>query len=1142
MEGSPFFKALPAFSFLPGLSPLKRDALPPSDQGGVSPRGPILPFPSFLRPGTLRMGFETQGPLLTSVFRATSVATSKTEGQDAPQLEGLPVFAPLTPAPLAVLQGVEPTSATGIPADYWNKIDAGKAALGELRGIAALAKTATTAEDKERLKSELTRVDALLKTAQEAAEMIRDSAIKGGLNEFSAIESFQKLSFDAFRKGSGDAAFEAVMIGFNMQGLNGLDPTMNSGTAFKELCAHFAPEAAREAGVANAQFMGTWGSNLVVSGIPADKVEPFREKLLDKVITFLSTDQELPTKGIQERCRTQRTSELQIHDWPKHRTGIGISIGHATQKISGATIQRAAGGDKDARLSIVREIVNYLKEMGDREAFAADEKVGVKKDAIADPKHSSIGKGVRPLLRADENPFLRIKLADIAPFEPSENPKNNLTLDDIHQLPSPARTGGLPVGQVRDLTEALDRIRVGGSYDVDRFQAEADAVLQKIDRPRGPKQNQSMMEIFETVGDQALRDYTMPGDAYRIDALEAMGARFFKGGKGFVTQYDIKNFWKINKTYPSGYNDPLMKRLNWILTAAHEQMGLQTVFLRQGDETYALTLPVTRDGRPVTPELLERTQNLIETQGARLFKNYVSHEWAKYPGVMSGLHGEKAEYVIDKEGKVFVKKGTLPQEEKAAFIETVRRNSQEVLGKAIDASVPGNLVEVENFDVVGVADRVAKAKKETTSPTTGRTVVDIVFVPGGKLPAGYEPIEGSPNWTQSTFVEVPDYRLGVPGNVAAATDFAGKDVKHQKAIIGPDSPPEHPSLMLGKDRQFAWVPGAETYVHLQATPAGRLALSAGSFGAGVTGARLVVGLPVGIASGNWGLVKKIANPLDAAKLGIDFTAMNTAEMATAAFLTRYMKFQGKGFGVQIGGVVAATAAIEALHRGRDFSFVSVGVGTGLTLGITHGAVRAVGALKNATMGAAALDPEPLTKLGAAAVSFIVMEGLGQGVELYQDHQIDKLEVAKRQQYGNALRRLDHAIEGLPQAASSEAEFASAAKEVKLAYVEYAGLLQLYRTPSGKAFREAWGVEQPTRKAELEQDFKERVKRAQGAQTTFIALNPKASISDYRRHIAAEPGELSRQYDTLITKRVKILLERLNLPPEKMNHYLSFFSA
>lgn len=1144
MEGSPFFKSLSPISMMPGLSPMRLEAANSSDRAGAD-NAIQTPFAfSFLPSGPLMLGFDSQGPLLSSVFRATPPALSKTEGQSELHLENLPVLSPLAPGSFPALQKVEASSAVEVPADYWLKIDAGKAALGELRAIAELAKNAGTPEEKERLKAELSRVDGLVKTAETAAELIRESATKGGLNEFSAIENFQNAAFDAFRKGSGDVSIEGVMIGFNMQGLNGLDPSMNSGTAFKELCAHFAPEAAREVGAVNAQFMGTWGSNLVVNNVPPEKTEAFRERLLDKVIGFLSTDQEFPSEGIKSRARSERTSQLSIPrgDWPKHRSGIGITIGYASQKLPRESLAKAVAGDRDSRLSVVRDIVGHLKEMGDREAFAAEEKVGIKKDAIADPHHPSIGKGVRPVLLGDRNPYAGRKLGDIPSFEPEMAPKNQLTLDDIHNLPSPARTGGLPLGQIRALKEALKTSLTGDGYDATLFQQSANDVLNAIDRPIGPNTAQNMMEFFEEAGDLALRDYTMPQDAYRIDALQAVAARVFKGGKFYIAQYDIKNFWKINKTFPSGYSDPLMKRLNWVLMSAHEQMGLQTVFLRQGDETYILTAPVTRDGRTVTPELLEKTQVLIETQGARLFKNYVAPEWGKYPGVMSGVHGDKTEYVVDKDGRVFVKKGALSSEEKVNFAETVRRNSQAVLGKVIDPSLEGQLVEVEDFKSIGVADRVAKAKRVTTDPVTGKTTTDIIFVPGGKLPAGYEPILGQPNWTQSAFVEKPDFRLGVEGNLAAAADLSGEDVKHQKSIVGPDALPEHPFIRLSNERQFSWVPGAELYVHLQSTATGRLALSGGSFGVGITGARLLVGVPVGAISGNWNIVRKVANPLEGAKLGVDFGIMTSAELATSAFLTRYMKLAANGKGVHVGGVLAATAAVEALHRGRDFSPVSVALGTGMTLGITQAAMRGVGAMKTRLLGAAALDPEPLTKLGGMAVSFLVMEGIGAGVELYHDHQIDQLEAEKRQQYGNALRRLDYAIEKLAQGRASESDFATAAKAVKYAYVEYAGLLQLYRTPSGRTYREAWAAEQPLRKTEIEQDFKARVKRAEGRPTTFIPVNPAAEASDYRRHIAAEPGELSEQFDSLISKRVKILLERMNQPVERMDHYLSMFTS
>ncbi|HEX5038498.1 MAG TPA: hypothetical protein VFX30_15195, partial [bacterium] len=118
--------------------------------------------------------------------------------------------------------------------DYRPTVDAGLRALTRLNEIRQLA--ANPATTNEQLTTALAEVPALLATYRRAAERIRDVNTMSGMSVYQAIDTWTNQVHQ-----SNTRVLDGVIIGFNMQNLNGRDTSYQSGTAFMELIGHFGP-------------------------------------------------------------------------------------------------------------------------------------------------------------------------------------------------------------------------------------------------------------------------------------------------------------------------------------------------------------------------------------------------------------------------------------------------------------------------------------------------------------------------------------------------------------------------------------------------------------------------------------------------------------------------------------------------------------------------------------------------------------------------------------------------------------------------------------------------------------------------------------------------------------------------------------
>lgn len=1066
----------------PSLGPVPATALLPGDDKVVV---------SFTKPPLVLVP-TPQPPLATGVFGLKP-------NWDASELD----LGKISPT-FAIPVGKHPAlSSPLIPDDYSQRVEMGRLALKEIEKIAIQG-----SDPKSKL-------PALLKIARESAELIRKIHTKDGLNEYASIENWQNLVFSLKRDGKNPVPVEGVMIGFNMQGLNGLDASMKSGTAMKEMTGYLAPKVAQKMGLPNAQLLGTWGNNLVVSGVSAEKVEEFRKNLLNEATEFLSKDQDFPDEGIKRRIGAEKTSDLKIRNWAEQKDSLGFTVGHAKKDIPASVVEKAAAGDLPSKLAIVREVLGQLKTLGDREAYANIEKKAVMAgDVPAD--HPAFGQGVKPLLKAEAHPFGEgTRVSDIPVLDVKAPPSGAPSDAELLRLPRPGHEGGIPLGNIADLERAV-------------------ATAQKTGNWADVKMAGQYADNLAKAGEIALHDYRF-GEFYRPEAMPFAVAKHFGKAGGYVQLFDIKNFYQINKQFPGGFGDEHVAKICDVLVKSFRDKGLDAVFSKQGDEIYVAIRAKGADGSVVTPERIGETTSYVMSETSRIFSKHVAIERGKIPGDMGGYYhhasGVDAEYAV-KDGKVYVEKGKVPEALKGDLLKTASKASELGLGKPVSG-----VAEIESFGDLGPANRVTKYETDVVDPISGEERKIYMFLPGTQKPAQAPqavPVESSIQITGSKAVYMPGEIQRTVSDPREAIDLTGELVKKQKSVIGPDMAPEAPTAALREglaDRpRFLDSPFA--------LYSGKLALGATEFGVAVSGARLVWGLGDMTFGGDGKMAKKVVSAKEYAKLGLDFGVMTGAGMAgealTALAMTRLMKMGKIAFAGHAVGIGLGTIGVDLLHKGKLDWGTAVGAGMMLA---AHGVKFGLQAWRRGSLAAAAADPEPVSKT-ALAVECLIFEGLGYGFEKWHASKIDGMEKTLRLKHAAALKNLDQKILGK----ASKEEFAQAAKEVKSSFASYAAFLQVFRTESGEAYQSAVSAgDKAEAKKAMESDFKYRISKYDG-QAAFVPMDVTKADESYAVNLAMSPEGLAVQYQSLVTKRVKVLVEQLKLTPKEAESYLAYFGS
>jgi hypothetical protein len=1018
-----------------------------------------------------------------------------------------------------------------VPDNYAETVEAGRLALLEIERIAKFASNPKS--DPEKVKAETAKLTQLLQLARKASVLVHDVTTKGGMNDFASIERWQNVVYDLQKNGKDPVPVEGVMIGFNMAGLNGLDPSMKSGTAVKEMCGYLAPVVAKKMGLNGAQFLGTWGNNLAVSGIDAKNAERFRDALLQEVTEFLSKDQEFPLDpetplnkdsardGIKRRIEATRTSELPIRNWSEQKGNFGFTISYAKSEIPAALIEKAKKGDTTAKLEVARAVVKHLQELGDREAFASIEKKAfVDHEIPAD--HPAKGKGVRPLRVADPKPLGATgPLTAIGVLEPAKNFPTEITLEDVRSMPRPAHAGGEAFGRVSDLEKAVASALKGGKWADVKTAGETAGILQKS-------------------AEAALFHDRFKG-FYKPEAFPMASQAFLGKGGGYIQFLDIKNFSQVNKDFPGGIKDDFLAKALEVLVRADRDKGLDSIYcIKGGDEIVKVVRAKTLDGRVVTPEILAGAVQYYAAENARIFSKHLSDQKGKVPGEMGGLYrneayGVEATYSV-KGDKVYVEKGKIPEKLKPEFLKTAQIAAEKGLGRTVTG-----FVEVKSLDEVGLTTRMDQREGTWTDPITGKETAIRFLIPPTSTPTdpGAKKVQGTFEITQSAYVYVSPAPLRADGDLTSAEELAGGVMKKQKTLFGADKLPEGAAMPLAEGGPLK----PSTLETLRAAGVGRLLGEARNFGIAITGARLVWGGVDHLTGGEAKAASKVVSLEEYKKLGIDFGVMAGAgwagERTTAWIVAKALK-EGKGaFVKQAGGIGAATVAVDLIHKGKvDWG---TAVGAGMMLGVARVVKWGLGKTKWAVRAAAAGDPEPVSK-AALAVEMLVFEGISLGFEKAREGKIDGMERDLRFRHAAALKKLDGAMSALADGIGDEKAFAAAAKDVRGTFSSYASFLMVYRTPAGAAYQEALSSkDKAAAKDRLEKDFSRRMSHYEG-EPVFVSADFSKPQESYQVNLALTPEGLSAQYQTNIVKRVKILLERMKKAPDESEKYLAMFRA
>jgi len=536
---------------------------------------------------------------------------------------------------------------------------------------------------------------------------------------------------------------------------------------------------------------------------------------------------------------------------------------------------------------------------------------------------------------------------------------------------------------------------------------------------------------------------------------------------------------------------------------------------------------------------LEGAVQYHASENARIFSKCVSDQKGKIPGEMGGVYRNEA-YGVDatysiKGDKVYVEKGKVPEILKPEFFKVAVVAAEKGLGKSVTG-----IVEVGSLDEVGITTRMDQRQGTWTDPMSGTETPIQFLLPPSVLPKdpGAKKVQGTFEITQSGYVYVPPAPIRTEGDLAVAEDLAGAAMKKQKTLFGVDVLPEKSAMPLAEGGPIQ----SSALESLRAMGVGKVFTGARDFGVAVTGARLTWGGLDYVMGGSGKSAGKVVSIEEYKKLGVDFGIMTVGglggEKLTALFIANVLKRGKSAFANHAGGIAVATTAMDLIHKGKIDWGTAIGAGMMLA---AHGVKLGIQAWRKGSLAAAAADPEPVSKT-ALAVELVVFEGISYGFEKWHEGKIDGIEKDLRFKHAAALKKLDQAIEGLAQGTGDEKTFASAAKGARATFGAYASFLMIYRTKAGEDFQGAvTDKDKAEAKARLESDFSWRMKSYKET-PSFVSLDTTKDEDSYAVNIAISPEGLAAQYQDNITKRVKILLERMKKDPAEMEKYLAMFQA
>jgi len=933
--------------------------------------------------------------------------------------------------------------------EYRGKVEKGQEALDLLGSIFQMS------PDQIMRKYTPDQVDKLLSDFGISAQEVRDVYTRDGMNDYETINNLTNLLWEKKREAGVDGDIKPenlVMIGFNLAGVNKLDSSYKSGNAAYVLTRKYATSLAEARG---GSLLGTWGTNVVVSGIPQDQVADFMAEVQRAVIEHIQNGKPFTTDEVA-LIGVQSAAELSIYNQWRNKSAdeidLGLSGGYLSLEMKSANITP----DTAEVVSI-----QVMEDLGEREQTAKREppkKGGVRVFDRVVPLDSPVkGKGARPLLKNTDS-------QNVDPVQPGQFADRTITPDDSKggRLPRPFHDGGHSVGHFEKLKALFQSCRkADGTWDRDQLKKAGPEIARYLQHPEGGK-SPSVGDFLKEGFQQSLVTYRFP-DVIRIEQFPYVAQEFFGGEKGYIMMLEGKNMYGVFADHPPDKMDSLFRVILNVPDAVFGQKGLEMIMGMRGDEIYIaikgkkkveITGPdglKTTVERDVTDEDIRDAANTLIDQNEKIFSQIESQQRVKFPGPGGVFDGAK--FVV-MDGKAYVAE-KLPQDMKA-FEALLNR----VFG--VDAKDVVVVKDLAALKKLGDAYRLGVYVSDASRPMTGDPTY--IFLPENtaaeNIPPGFRKFDIALQMTVSPAVEIP--RGGVLDHTLMSMDMVGASVDRQKSLIGPDELPLMPV------EQIPW------YDRMESTPQGRLGLGAGYFFVGSTGANIVYG--------NWG---KLVDPSAYLNMGIGFGSATLGEYLGEK-ATQYtfapLLYDAAPFrriAIQRGGLLGMVLFPQLLS-GKGISWGETMKGllilggarlaskatlSALRFGLEQGGrIRSLSGLKNAAEVFG--NSGPLQKVVTVVVEFVAILGIEKLIDwLYVQpkakRQSREMERKFKGEYVASLREFDQAISEANQAIATGVDVDGKMKKVDEAsakmndtFLQYFGFLLLMKTDVGKRYLKA----------------------------------------------------------------------------------------
>ncbi len=802
-----------------------------------------------------------------------------------------------------------------------------------------------------------------LETFGRAAGAVQDVHTRSGLNEYQTIENWVHDLYDVRRDArpgdnmlfsesstlpvaSESVRLEGVMLGFNLAGINRMDHNYQrgTGTVVKFLLGHAAAEVAPEFG---GRSLGTWGTNIAVSGIAESDLEAFQERVQERVIEYLGQEtipeavsrlvhgmgpaESDPTGRTHEPVPEIRTADLEARDWLTRRPNrLGLTAGHFVTEIA---MDDVRPGEVELR------VIDTLEHMGEAEAEARRLDRPRYSGAVAEDSPVR-GRAGRPLLRTEA--ILTGAPHEALPIEPGQY-NETLNAEQIREgrLPNPVREASGSIFHYRTMMLALQSIHgmsVGGR--IEEMQRGIESMHQYIENPidsRGNMAEHSVSETLQSTYGESLQQHRFPG-VYRLDFFPELARRTFNGERMFIQMAEYRDYWGHNRTHSPDAADSLHRLSLDILAEGYRYQGVEVLTgTNGGDEIFFAIRGRTADGHELNETDIERISEYLGTQFNRIFQNLEHHAVVKVPRAPGGIF-EGRPYIIH-EGRVLTEANVESSDVQARLLRTVE------VAHRTELAAQG--IEVESLDVRHVDNLSDVAQVERlrlwrgVDRSTGLTV-DVLLPNTPEAIAGARarnlmPVDVPLETTITPAIEIP------AGSSTELIDFAIErvgELADEMKRAGLDRP------IPAETAQAARMHGMEAFSPIidlgfierfTRSESGRaslgLAANGGLFVFGELGSDLLLTACSGMVDGTCGegSLERYVTLDGLGELGMTYGGMHFGAMGGERAMRHFMgvsptaRLTGmRGFGVRGAGMMGALLVLDAIHGNGEIDLERLG--------------------------------------------------------------------------------------------------------------------------------------------------------------------------------------------------------------------------